>query len=124
MDRKDPITKAIHQLEKATEANDVVFALRVCTTLKRTGAKPTVQIYRLLMEIFMKKSMYSEIIAAFDDALSMGVKPDKEMWNCLLQVGLFLSKVLFLTPKLYRRAPGASSHCLKLQPRCSMPDTS
>jgi hypothetical protein len=95
MDRKDPVTKATLQLEKAAEANDVVFALRICTTLKRTGAKPTVQIYRLLMEIFLKKSMYLEIVAAFDDALSMGVKPDKEMWNCLLQVSLLLLRSPF-----------------------------
>ena len=90
MDRKDPVTKATHQLEKAVEANDLVFALRICTTLKRTGAKPTVQIYRLLMELFLKRSMYLEIVAAFDDALSMGIKPDKEMWNCLLLVSLFV----------------------------------
>jgi pentatricopeptide repeat protein len=122
MDRKDPITKAIYQLEKALQANDVVFALRICTALKRTGAKPTGQIYRLLMEVFARKGMYLEIVAAFDDALSMGVEPDKEMWNCLLQVYLFQGS--HSESNVCRHAPTASSHYLKLQTRCSMLDTS
>jgi hypothetical protein len=93
MDRKDPITKATYQLEQAVESLDLVYALRVCTSLKRTGMKPTVQIFRLLMELYTKKSMYPEVVSAFDDALSLGIKPDTEMWNCLLQVSLFLPRL-------------------------------
>ncbi|KIM30396.1 hypothetical protein M408DRAFT_284973 [Serendipita vermifera MAFF 305830] len=84
-DRKDPITKAVNALEHAIESKDMVMALRVVTSLKRTGLKPPPVVYRLLMQLLSENSMHREVIALFDDALEIGVDPDKEMWNCLLQ---------------------------------------
>jgi len=124
MDRKDPVTKAIYQLEKAHESNDVIFAIRVCTVLKRSGAKPTVQIYRLLMQLFMEKNMHLETIAAFDDALSLGIEPDKEMWNCLLQVSPIHPQGLSSTRMSCRPAPEAFSRSPRPCPTCLMPDKS
>lgn len=94
MDRKAPFTKALNSLEKAVEAHDLIHALRVCVKVKSLGLKPTAQFYRMLMMLFEEKDMLREIVATFDDAVNIGVTPDREMWNYLLKVGIFLSCVL------------------------------
>lgn len=94
MDRKAPFTKALNSLEKAVEAHDLIHALRVCVHVKRLGLKPTAQFYRMLMMIFEEKNMLKEIVATFDDAVKIGVTPDREMWNYLLKVDICLSGVL------------------------------
>jgi hypothetical protein len=86
MDRKSPMTKALNALENAVEHKDVVLSLRICTSLKRSGLKPTAQFYRLLMQLFVAQNMFLETIAVFDDAVMTGVTPDIEMWNYLLEV--------------------------------------
>jgi hypothetical protein len=93
MDRKAPFTKALNSLEKAVEALDLVHALRVCVKVKGLGLKPTAQFYRMLMMLFEEKDMLKEIVATFDDAVKIGVTPDREMWNHLLKVGILLSYV-------------------------------
>lgn len=86
MDRKDPLTKALHSLERAVESNDVVHALRVCTMMKQRELRPTPQFYRLLLQVLAENNLFQEVEAIFEDAIALGVKPDREMWNYLLQV--------------------------------------
>lgn len=54
--------------------------------MKRMGLKPTNQFYRLLMGLLEEKGCLNEVEALFDDALKLGVTPNREMWNHLLKV--------------------------------------
>ncbi|KAG8815994.1 hypothetical protein FRC17_000503 [Serendipita sp. 399] len=85
LDRKAPLTQALLSLEKAVESKDMVTALRICTQFKRHQMQPTTAFYRALMQLLSEKHMYKEIKALFCDAEALGLKPDREMWNYLLQ---------------------------------------
>ncbi|CCA72017.1 hypothetical protein PIIN_05952 [Serendipita indica DSM 11827] len=85
LDRKSPLTKALMSLERAVEAKDASLALRISTTLKIHGIRPTTQFYRLLMQVLTEKGMNREASAIFDDAKAIGIEPDREMWNYLLE---------------------------------------
>ena len=48
--------------------------------------------------------MLKEIVATFDDAVKIGVTPDREMWNYVLKVSIFLSAVLITDSLIKARA--------------------
>jgi len=58
----------------------------------------------MLMMLFNKKNMLKEIVATFDDAVKIGVTPDREMWNYVLKVSIFLSAVLITDSLIKARA--------------------
>lgn len=95
MDRKDPLTKLLNSLERAVETKDVVWALKICTNMKKRNLQPTLSFYRLLLQILVEQRLDRVAEAMFDDAISLGLKPNREMWNYLLQVCIFLVYACF-----------------------------
>lgn len=86
LDLISPATRALHNLERAVESQDLVYAMKTCTSIKKNGIEPTLRFYQLLCQLFSDRDMTQEIEALFEDATLMGIEPDREMWNYLLKV--------------------------------------
>ncbi|KAG8759290.1 hypothetical protein FRC14_006290 [Serendipita sp. 396] len=104
LDRKAPLTKALLALEKAVESKNMVAAFRICTMFKRHELKPTLAFYRALMQLCSEKHMHKEIRALFHDAEALGLVPDREMWNYLLQAESHTTYALSATRKQMQQA--------------------
>jgi len=88
-DRIDPLTKALHGLQRYAETGDIISTLQICAQIKKDGVSPDLRVYEYLCKIFANKALWPEVVALCHDAVAVGLKLDVSMFNWKLAVSRY-----------------------------------
>ena len=88
-DRIDPLTKALHELQRYAGTGDIISALQFCAQMKKDGVSPDLRVYGYLCAIFASKALWPEVAALCHDAVAAGLTLDVTMFNWKLAVSCY-----------------------------------